>query len=94
MAVNFTDEGPGRNPKWKFDWPNIVSTLKSRPGKWAEVTGENTSLNHAAVMATAERLKRGSIAEAPRGEFDATVRGTTVYARYVGPNREYADDNE
>jgi hypothetical protein len=71
----------GRN---KYDWPAIFAELRANPGVWGVVTGENVTENPAAAQAAARNIRRGNVGDARRGEFEATTRGTTVYARYNG----------
>lgn len=88
MTVNFDKNNPGNRKGFKYDWKQITADLRARPGKWAVVEGENVSHDQRAALATALRLKRGGVQGAKPGEFEATVRGTEVYARFVGETEE------
>jgi hypothetical protein len=71
----------GRN---KYDWPVIFEELRQNPGVWGVVTGTNVIENPDAAQAAARNIRRGNVGGAILGEFEATTRGNTVYARYVG----------
>lgn len=81
--MEFIDSLPtdGRN---KYDWPVIFAELRANPGVWGIVTGTNVTENTSAAQAVARNIRRGNAGDARRGEFDATTRGTTIYARYLG----------
>lgn len=60
----------------------IVGALRANPGRWALI---HTAPNRQAAYAYSSWRKRGlSPAWTPTGDFDVTVRGLQVYARYIG----------
>jgi hypothetical protein len=83
MSVDFDSGGPVRNKKYHYDWYGITAALRAHPGKWGIVTEEGASKKPDAVAAAALRMRQGGIPGGSKGEFDVTVRGTTIYARYV-----------
>lgn len=82
--MEFSENIPadGRN---KYDWPTILAELRANPGMWGVITGQKVLENRSAAQATARALRRGMVADAHKDIFEATTRGTTVYARYMGP---------
>lgn len=85
MPVDFETSGPPRDPTHKYDWSNITRRLRNRPKDWGIVrpeTGGDTT--YGAARQVAFRIKTGRIPGAVKGEFEAAVRDTTIYARYVG----------
>lgn len=70
----------------KYDWEKITADLRAHPGKWAVVEGNNTKGTPNSAQAIAQSLRKGRIKgmSAKPGEFEATTRESTVYARYVG----------
>lgn len=56
--------------------------LRERPGEWAKVTSKATPK---AAQMLASQIRRGlNKAYRPDGTYEATDRGTDVWARYVG----------
>ena len=76
--------GLPRSNGHKYDWDSITAELKQQPGEWAIVEGKGVAGTKGAAGVAARSLRRGEVAGAKPGEFESTVRGTTIYARYVG----------
>lgn len=73
---------------------DVANQLKANPGNWGIVAVYDKASTAGSIAA---QIRAGSVnAYQPAGAFEAharTVEGERrVYARYVGPNREYADD--
>jgi len=82
--VTFIDGVPGSTRSIKYDWATILRDFRENPGTWAVVGGENTANNPGAAQAVARNMRLGRVSDIKPGEFEATTRGTVVYARYVG----------
>jgi hypothetical protein len=67
----------------KYDWEKISAELKTKPGKWAVVEGKGVKGTPGAAHEAARRIRKGEITAMKEG-FDATSRGNTVYAMYIG----------
>lgn len=91
MTVAFDDSEPGNKKGYKYDWKEIAAQLKSHPGKWGIVSADGVKETTAAAMATARRIKIGNFQGGEPGAYDATVRRTTIWARYV-KDQEYEDE--
>ena len=68
----------GRNGKYT----EFADALRGRPGEWA-IWPVKLKNDLTARTVTAS-VRRGTLKNFPAGQFEATQRGTTVYARYVG----------
>jgi hypothetical protein len=90
--TNIIFETPAERPNPdRTDWEAVTEELKARPGEWA-VVKTNTS------AATATQIKQGQLrAFRPKQEWEACTRNVDpsgraekIYARWIGPNAEYA----
>ncbi len=80
----------GEPPKPAREWGTIAAELREHPEQWAEIE-ENPDRNgyDRTFLAKASYITKGKSPHMPKGEFEAMVRGTKLYARYVG-SREKA----
>ena len=77
-------KGLPESGRYKYDWDDITTKLRARPGTWAMVEGKGTKGTPGSAQAAARAIRKGEIKGTKAGEFEATTRETTVYARYVG----------
>lgn len=83
--VTFVPKLPRPNVR-SYDWVGIQEALRANPEQWALIEGHNIKGTNASAQATTRNINWGRIAGMAKGEFEATTRGTKVYARYVGKN--------
>lgn len=68
------------------DHAAVTRALRERPGEWARVFTCDTA---ASAGDTTWQINHGHLLPyRPKGAFEATARGKTVYARYVGGTDE------
>lgn len=90
---------PPKMPKPYRRHQQIAEELRNRPGQWAKVgTFDNTRYAYTITRAIREGTWPGKNGKenwyGPAGTYEATHIKHDVYARYVGPNREHADNGE
>lgn len=80
-AVKFGELPPAGRESQIQHVREAVAELKARPGEWAIVARKpkQTSAN-----SFARKVRDGIGSWRPAGAFEAAVRGTDVWARYVG----------
>ena len=82
-TLRFVDDPP-MPVRGKYDWKMITTELKANPTQWGVITGDGTKGTVQAAQAAARNIRNGAVAGIKVGDFEATSRGTVVYARYVG----------
>lgn len=66
---------------------NLARQLTDSPGRWALI---RTTATRGSATSFAYHVKIGtSPAFRPAGAFEATVRGSDIWARYIGPDGEH-----
>ena len=91
ISATFVAEPPRRYVR-RFDWGTVLPVLRNNKGSWAMLTPEGEPNTKTTAYSFARNLRYGAIAGTTRGEFETTIRGTDVYARYVGLPEE-AEEN-
>lgn len=85
MNVTFVAKlppGGPRSERGERAWVEEAKALRNRPGDWARITEKSTVFG---ATQMASYIRRGHLlAFRPAGRYEATHRGTVVYARYVG----------
>lgn len=67
---------------FRTEWQAVAAELKDHIGQWAKVAHKETQ---SAASGLATNIKAGRLAAfRPAGHFEAAMRGTDVWARYVG----------
>lgn len=76
--------GSGRYP-----WALVLHEFRKRPNQWGRLpnVGTTPSLDGGVVT----KIRRGQIAAAGAGEFEAVRRGPEVWVRYVVPDLDPID---
>lgn len=70
------------------EWIEVAEQLKAKPDRWAKVRHKKVTDNKSA-HGVAVRMRNGSlVAFAPAGSFKVEVRGSEVWACYVGESTE------
>lgn len=79
--MKFVDELPKRTTNNRRNWADAADELRLNPGKWGALV-EKPNISSASSMALA--INRGTYAAfRPVGSYEAVVRGTVVYVRYI-----------
>jgi hypothetical protein len=84
MELEFVDELPGSaQGRYNDKYQELAKALIANPKRWAGVAGGQ--LGGASPHAAAQVIRDGKAAAfRPFGEFEASVRGGQLFARYVG----------
>lgn len=82
MSELIWEDPPAGSRGGRNGWAHVVAELREHAGKWAIIAVKD---NNGAATSLAATIRSGATAAwAPKGAFQATSRGGTVYARYCG----------
>lgn len=93
MAIRLQFEDPPAEAitgnKGSTFYREVAEALREAPGKWALLPREYGSENSA--KSSAANIRRGRIQAMPEGQYEAVVKGSKIWVRYVGGGGEHAD---
>lgn len=82
----FVDRPPKqRGGPRKQKYHDFFDELRDNPDEWGVFPGED--LTHGSLRTTAAHIRVGRAYGVEPGEFEATIRGDTMYVRFVGSSR-------
>ena len=86
--IRLVDDIP-KDSRRRYNWEHNIAKLKAANGGWGIVVPDDGVPNtNTAAQAVSRNIRNGRIKGIKPGEFDALTRGTTIYARYVGGDKD------
>lgn len=69
-------------------YTELAAALRANPGKWAKMPGERTQ---GGASSTAQNVRRGSMKDFPKGQFDAVHKAGVVWVKCLSPEEAEAE---